>query len=93
MVPAEDLDKNYVEIAIEGDTVLPQEQAASLMSAFWERGYTECNLAKAISVAQMGKESKHEETDAFRALAEDTGPRIKLGRKVERERSSPESLS
>ena len=41
----------------------------------------------------MGKESKHEETDAFRALAEDTGPRIKLGRKVERERPSPESLS
>jgi hypothetical protein len=94
-VHKEDLDKGYVEIEvpIEGDTVLPQEQAASLMSAFWERGYTECNLAKAISVAQMGKESKHEETDAFRALAEDTGPRIKLGRKVERERPSPESLS
>ena len=92
VVPKEDLDKGYVEIEvpIEGDTVLPQEQAASLMSAFWERGYTECNLAKAISVAQMGKESKHEETDAFRALAEDTGPRIKLGRKVERERLSPE---
>ena len=95
VVPKEDLDKGYVEIEvpIEGDTVLPQEQAASLMSAFWERGYTECNLAKAISVAQMGKESKHEESDAFRALAEVTGPRIKLGRKVERERPSPESLS
>ena len=57
VVPKEDLDEGYVEIEvpIEGDTVLPQEQAASLMSAFWERGYTECNLAKAISVAQMGK--------------------------------------
>ena len=74
VVPKEDLDKGYVEIEvpIEGDTALPQEQAASLMSAFWERGCTECNLAKAISVAQMGAESKHEETDSFRALAEDT---------------------
>ena len=36
VVPKEDLDKGYVEleVPIEGDTVLPQEQAASLMSAF-----------------------------------------------------------
>ena len=71
---------------------MPQEEAASLMAAFWERAYTECNLAKAISGARGSSEVENADK-IFTALAQETGPRIKLGRKVERERPSPESLS
>ena len=83
-----------IEVPIEGETVLPREEAASFMSSFWERAYTEFNSAKAFRAAESVPESTmSEDVDAFRALAEDTGPRIKLGRKVERERPSPQSLS
>jgi len=96
VVPKEDVEEGYVEVEvpIEGETVLPQEQAASMMSAFWERAYTEVNLAKAMSAVSVASgDQSHQDGEAFRALAEDTGPRIKLGRQVERERPSPESLS
>ncbi|MBM3302749.1 MAG: hypothetical protein FJY85_22725, partial [Deltaproteobacteria bacterium] len=65
-----------------------------MMSAFWERAYTEVNLAKALSVASVASASQaYQNGEAFRSLAADTGPRIKLGRQLERERPSPESLS
>ena len=34
-----------IEVPIHGETVLPQEEAATLMSAFWERAYCEFNVA------------------------------------------------
>jgi hypothetical protein len=81
-----------INVPIDGETVMPQEEAASLMAAFWERAYTECNLAKAVRGARDGIDAETEDK-IFTALAQETGPRIKLGRKVERERPSPESLS
>ena len=83
-----------IQVPIEGETVLPQERAASLMSAFWERAHTEQNLAKAFTVSLPGAETESvEESETLRAHMGDTGPRTKLGRKVEREWPSPESLS
>ena len=89
VVPKEDKDKGVVEIPVhmDGGTVMPQEEAATLMAAFWERAYTEFNLAKTL---HAGTDA---EADHMHALAEDTGPRIKLGRKQERQRPSPESVS
>ena len=96
IVPKENVDEGFVEIKapIEGETVLPQEEAACLMSAFWERAYTECNLAKVVSSFAASAEAQSTvEAEILRATAEDTGQRIKLGRALERERPSPESLS
>ena len=89
----EDSEGAYVEIAvpIDGETVMPQEDAASLMAAFWDRAYTEHNLAKTLHTPPPRTTTVT--GDTTRPLAEDTGPRIKLGRKAERERPSPESLS
>ena len=47
-----------IDAPIDGETVMPQEEAAALMGAFWEHAYTECNLAKAISGACTGAESE-----------------------------------
>ena len=58
-----------VEVPIHGETVLPQEEAATLMSAFWERAYCEFNVAKTLL----------DESDPF-AHAEQIGPRSKMGR-------------
>ena len=70
----------------------PQEKAASLMATFWERAYTECNLAKSIIGAYASTEEEPEDK-AFTALAKETVPRIQLGRALERETPSPEFLS
>ena len=58
-----------VEVPIDGETVLPQEEAATLMSAFWERTYCEFNVAKTLL----------DDSDPF-AHAEQIGPRSKMGR-------------
>ena len=64
------------------------------MSAFWERAYTEQNLAKVFTCAAPGAETESaEDSKTLPTHIEDTGPRSKLGRKLERERPSPESLS
>ena len=92
IMPKEHVDDGYVEIQvpIEGETVLPQERAASLMSAFWERAYTEQNLAKAFTASVPCAETESvEESETLRAHMGDTGPRTKLGRKVEREWEHP----
>ena len=37
-----------IEVPIHGETVLPQEEAATLMSALWERVYCKFNVAKTL---------------------------------------------
>ena len=63
-----------------------------MLAAFWERAYTECNLAKAISGAYTSTDAEPDD-NAFTALTEETDPRIQLGQQLERERPSPEFLS
>ena len=83
IVPREQGDNTIeVEVPIDGETVMAQEEAATAMSAFWERAYCEFNVAK---IVQDG-------SDPF-ARAEQIGPRSKMGRAKERESPSPESLS
>jgi hypothetical protein len=67
--------------------ILPEEQAANLLASFWDRVYTEFNVAKHM---HSSCEAVPGEPEALRA---DTGVRSKLGKKLERTTKSPESIS
>ena len=71
-----------IEVPIHGETVLPQEEAATLLSSFWERAYCEFNVAKTYPG----------DSEPFDRAGQ-TGPRLNMGRALERESPSPESLS
>ncbi len=75
-----------------------QEEAATLMASFWDDAYSEFNLSKALAGgvdpdASLQLLSAILQVEQLHVNTQDTGPRIKLGRKLERERPSPESLS
>ena len=64
--------------------VPPQEEAANILATFWDRVFTEFNVAKHV---QSSGASHHGD------LAAMPGVRSSLGKKLERETKSPESIS
>ena len=82
-----------MEIAAECDStvVLPQTEAASLMASFWDRAITEFNVAKALASSSHALQGQ--DSEARVGLPHDVGLRQKLGKKQEKERSSPECIS
>ena len=97
VVPKEQPEKNKgnlveMDVHIDGETNMLQEEAASLIDAFWGHAYTECNSAKANSCAYTSTVAKPDDK-AFTAVGAATGPRIHFGRQLKREMPSLESLS
>jgi len=99
---ADDLDDVVeIDVTAEDKTVLTHDQAASLLASFWDPVLTEYNVAKAArahatAVGCQPNPASYSATHAVSAhgdLCQDTGPRQKLGKKSEREKPSPESLS
>ena len=111
-----------VDDPVDGEVAMVNEDAAALLGQFWERIYTEYNVAKAnvraddaratpthhcskscprgqTSNSVAGKIDDACATDAPSCkdkrdtVAGDTGLRAKLGKKVERAKPSPESIS
>ena len=88
-----------VDDPMEDDIVMVDAQAAALLGQFWERVYTECNIMKgSVNGVQMDLGASLPRTDAEADGADgrvvgDVGPRAKMGKKMEREKPSPESIS
>lgn len=64
--------------------VLPQEEAANILATFWDRVFTEFNVAK-----HMQSNCASQQCD----VAAMPGTRSSMGKKLEREARSPESIS
>ena len=64
--------------------VLPQEEAANILATFWDRVFTEFNVAKHVQSSCASKQGD---------WAAMPGVRSSLGKKLERETRSPESIS
>ena len=67
--------------------VLPQEQAANILATFWDRVFTEFNVAKHVQSSDSSNELCSGDSAAM------PGVRSKLGKKQERQTKSPESIS
>ena len=84
-----------IEVAPEGVTVVPQSEAADRLAAFWDRGITEFNVAKAMA----GKEAVSAESSGVQGwtdlstLANAMGIREGLTKVKEQGVRSPESIS
>ena len=100
-VPQEKDDENgsnawmEIEVVREGATVIPQTEAANRLAAFWDRGFTEFNVAKAMA----GKDADSAAASAVPAwadqstLANAVGVRQGLTKAEEHGVRSPESIS
>ena len=72
-----------VEVLPEGVGVTPQSEAADRLAAFWDRGFTEFNVAKAMAIKEAEVEPSSASSStwtALSALATDVGVRMRLGR-------------
>ena len=69
-----ELDDNVVEIEVpvQGETVLPHEEAATLMAAFWDRVYTEFNVAKAVASREQSLSMREGGHDSAMAAVADS---------------------
>ena len=89
-----------IDVSTDADTVLPQQEAASFMATFWDRVITEFNVANSLSNAASiqalpdnsdalppPQPFEKQDSDALFSSAEDIGPKQKLGKKGERERT------
>ena len=61
------------------------------MASFWDRAITEFNVAKALASSSYAL--RGQDSEARVGLPHDVGLRQKLGKKQEKERSSPECIS
>ena len=96
IVVPKQMDESTYEITAqwETDVVVPQTEAANRMASFWDRVFCEFNVAKAMKHAndiQALPDAAHEEN--AKLMRGDVGTRQKLGKKKEKEQSSPETLS
>ena len=88
---------SWVEIDVQPDgvTVTPQSEAADRLAAFWDRGFTEFNVAKAMA----GKEADSTKSSAasawtdLSALASAVGVRQGLTHAEDKRVRQPESIS
>ncbi len=81
-----------IEVQLEDNLVLPEAEAAGRMASFWDRVITEYNVAKALCTEDdSGGVDSGGATDT--TLRGDIGPRAKCGKKAEKEKASPETLS
>ena len=89
--------KTWVEIDVvpPGAEVAPQAAAATRLAIFWDRAFTEFNVAKAMAITegQAGPQSTSSSSAGLGALAAEVGLRQAMGTKEERSVRSPESLS
>ena len=71
------------------------EDLASRLATFWDRAFTEFNVAKAMAITegQAGPQSTSNSSAGLGALAAEVGWRQAMGTKEERGVRSPESLS
>ena len=100
-VPQEKADEGeentWVEIEVlpDGVTVIPQSEAADRLAAFWDRGFTEFNVAKAMAAkeADSTKPSGASAWADLSALATAVGVRQGLTKAEEKCVRSPESIS
>ena len=85
-------EKTWVEIDVvpDGSVVVPEAAAADQLASFWDRAFTEFNVAKAMGgrVASEGSAWAGVST-----MAPDVGVRQQLGTAEEKKVRSPESIS
>ena len=74
-----------IDVNVPGQRVVPQAQAAEQLAAFWDRAFTEFNVAKPFDADVC--------QDNSAGMASAIGPRQALGSKKEKEVRSPESIS
>ena len=78
----EDADVVEIEVSLPGATVVPQTEAADRLATFWDRAYTEFNVAKATAVpctANINPEAYDFEWPCLSKLASNVGVRQSLG--------------
>ena len=84
--------KTWVEIDVvpDGSVVVPEAAAADQLASFWDRAFTEFNVAKAMA---GGAASQGSAWAGVSTMATDVGVRQQLGTAEERKVRSPESIS
>ena len=71
----------------DGSTLTPQSEAADRLAAFWDRGFTEFNVAKAMAGKETDSSKKPSALTAWaqlRALASEVGVRQGLAKGQEK---------
>ena len=89
-------EKTYVVIDVvpEGSLVVPHTAAADQLAAFWDRVFTEFNVAKAmVAEDKRAQALPGPAWEGLSALAPQVGVRQELGSAEERKVRSPESIS
>ena len=89
VVPTEtESDVVEIDVTPEEAFVLPQERAANIMATFWDRAFTEFNVAKHVQEAAESAAAAQPVN-----LRTSVGVRSELGKKQERASKTPESIS
>ena len=93
----EDEENTWIEIEVlpDGVTVTPHSEAAERLATFWDRGFTEFNVAKAVASELPGSASNPDASTwaDLSSLAATVGVREGLSKVEERGVRSPESIS
>ena len=79
-----------IDVVPDGAVVVPEAVAADQLASFWDRAFTEFNVAKAMAA---GTASQGSAWAGVSSMATDVGVRKQLGTAEERKVRSPESIS